>query len=102
MKANDAKKIEKLMESDKQAKKKITEFEEILANVDGLDQRVRLGKEGGQRLAAQGLARMPQNAFQGGIDEQQPGIGAHDRNQGGQHVQRRPVALGICLGMGRA
>ena len=39
MKANDAKKIEKLMESDKQAKKKITEFEEILENVDGLDQR---------------------------------------------------------------
>tara|TARA_B100000029_G_scaffold456196_1_gene484000 strand:- start:100 stop:477 length:378 start_codon:yes stop_codon:yes gene_type:complete len=39
MKAQDVKKIEKLLESDKDANKKITEFEEILDNVENLDQR---------------------------------------------------------------
>jgi ABC-type Fe3+-citrate transport system substrate-binding protein len=39
MKAQAVKKIEKLLESDKDANKKITEFEEILADVESLDQR---------------------------------------------------------------
>jgi len=39
MKVNGIKKIEKLLESDKDANKKITEFEKILSDVENLDQR---------------------------------------------------------------
>ena len=39
MSASHVKKIEKLLETDKAASKKISEFEEILSNIDNLDQR---------------------------------------------------------------
>ena len=43
MSASHVKKIEKLLETDKAASKKISEFEEILSNIDNLDQRKMLG-----------------------------------------------------------